>query len=264
MGITANPAGMQSVIAKPFLFVLAVLRLVAFGVFLCSMALTTHISMFLLSHLGSQKIRWKLGCWYVSKFLHGTGIIFGLRIRVEGTPPKGGVLVVSNHRSYLDSSTLGALVMAYHLAKAEMSEWPVIGASSKAAGLPFVKREDNRSRTRAAEAVLERLAFGLGVVNFPEGTTTGELEPRPFKAGLFYRLAGKDARIAPVRIDYEDPQAHWIGDDEFLPHLWIVANRLYTIVHVRFAQEINAKDFADGEALRDACYNAIRYRDAAA
>ena len=147
-------------------------------------------------------------------------LIHGLDIRItmEGVFPEGGMLVVANHRSYLDILVILAQVEAAFLAKAELKGWPVFGRAAQKGNTVFVDRASKESRRAARQALAERIFQGISVVVFPEGTTSKGPGVLPFKTGIFHMAAGKNIPIVPVSIVYDNPDAAWIGDDFFIPH----------------------------------------------
>lgn len=183
------------------------------------------------SRLGVEVTHWfmRFGAW-----------VFGVRVSAQGPLPPSGALLVANHRSYLDAVALASVVRATFLAKHEVSRWPIIGAGARLAGVVFVARDSSASRRIAADELLTRLGQGSRVVNFPEGTTSVAADPLPFRPGLFRRVAGLPIAVVPLRIDYADAAACWVGDDEFLGHLVKTAARRHTIVRLRFGSPIDA------------------------
>src|SRR3546814_2067449 len=53
--------------------------------------------------------------------------LFGIRIKVLGTPLPGGVLFVANHINWLDIVLLHSQHMMGFVAKAEIARWPLLG-----------------------------------------------------------------------------------------------------------------------------------------
>ena len=98
-------------------------------------------------------------------------------MEVTGRRPTGGALIVSNHRSYVDIVALGGLVEACFIAKAEIQHWPVLGPTFRISSTIFVDRGNPDSGRHVREQVSERLARGLSVINFAEGTTHGGTGP---------------------------------------------------------------------------------------
>lgn len=91
-------------------------------------------------------------------------------------PRGGGVVVVSNHMSYMDALVLGEYMIwsgrwPRYLGKAELWKVPLIGWLARSAGQIPVQRGSSRAGEAlvAAEAALHE---GKAVVIFPEGTET--------------------------------------------------------------------------------------------
>jgi 1-acyl-sn-glycerol-3-phosphate acyltransferase len=143
-----------------------------------------------------------------------------LDIHIEqiGNIPEGAALVVSNHRSYLDIIVILSRMNAAFLAKKELESWPIFGLAAKRGNTVFVDRSSAESRATARQALGERLAQGISVVVFPEGTTSAGPGILPFKKGIFHLAAEKKIPVVPVAVCYEDPKAAWTGNDFFLPH----------------------------------------------
>ncbi len=143
-----------------------------------------------------------------------------LEIHIEqtGIIPEEGALVVSNHRSYLDIVIILSHLNAAFLAKKELESWPIFGLAAKRGNTVFVDRSNAESRARARQALGERVAQGISVVVFPEGTTSAGPGILPFKKVIFHLAATKENPIVPVAVCYENSEAAWIGDDFFLPH----------------------------------------------
>lgn len=129
-----------------------------------------------------------------------------------------GVLMVSNHRSYLDIVVILSHFESAFLAKKELRSWPVFGYAAHVGNTVFVDRSSRESRKASRQALLERLDQGISVVIFPEGTTHGGPGLLPFKKGIFHMVAEQDIPVVPVGVFYKDRSAAWIGDDFFVPH----------------------------------------------
>jgi|GEM_PF-1196000 len=176
---------------------------------------------------------------------------FGIR-RSEalesGAAPAGARVIVGNHVSYLDIPVLLARSRCLFLAKEEITAWPIMGWIARRSGMVFVKREDLWSRARSVLSIQERLQAGLSIVVFPEGTTSIEgplLGRSHFFAGAFRAARMESCPIELVYLDYEDPEeCAWVGDDEFLPHLWSFLGRKRTQVRVRSTWVTGVEDRA--------------------
>ena len=97
-------------------------------------------------------------------------VYFRLARRGHGLIPKGGVILASNHRSFLDPFVLGTCLPRpiYFMAKQEIFKNPFVGWLLNCLGAFPVKRgESDEEATKTARALLER---GEAVVIFAEGT----------------------------------------------------------------------------------------------
>jgi len=169
----------------------------------------------------------------------------GFIVDREGSLPRAPSLLVANHLGYIDPLVIGSLVPCAPLAKAEIADWPIVGAGSRAPGVMFVRRGDVWSGARALRASLRCLEAGVSVLGFPEGTTARGTV-LPFARGLFgvARMAG--VPVVPVAISYDHPDAAWLGDTWFLPHYLRTAMRPLTRARVRigapFAPHASAEE----------------------
>jgi 1-acyl-sn-glycerol-3-phosphate acyltransferase len=144
--------------------------------------------------------------------------LLGVSLEVHGSAPEGPVLLLANHRSYVDIAALLAQRPCAFLAKAEVSEWPLFGAAARETHTVFVKREDKASRRGARKGALALLQQGVAFAAFPEGTTSRGPGALPFFPGLFELAAEHGIPVVPVAIEYGDREDAWVGDDGFLPH----------------------------------------------
>lgn len=149
--------------------------------------------------------------------------ILNLRLRIEGQPDPGTQLWVANHISWLDIIALGSQLPCQFIAKGDVAAWPVVGYIAQGIGTLFVKRGDAGQTASAAELMLWRLRQGRRLLLFPEGTTsTGETVLR-FHGKLFQPAQRAEAKIQAIALRYHGESAEWvpfIGEDEFLPHLF--------------------------------------------
>lgn len=142
----------------------------------------------------------------------------GVELEVIGQPPRERVLLLSNHRSYLDIPILLSQIPCAFLAKAEIADWPVFGSAARLSHAVFVKREDKLSRRAARRASVERLLEGLTLAAFPEGTTSRGPGLLPFFPGLFQEAELHGFPVMPAAIEFDDPDDAWVDDDPFLGH----------------------------------------------
>lgn len=227
---------------------------------ICGATLATSGTGYLLAYRLSARLWGASPQRAVSMLQHWGGFAcrrLHLDLERDGMPPPGPYLYVSNHRSYLDILVLARTVGTSFVSRADIIDWPLVGAVAQAIDCVFVDRDDPYGRVRAARAVRRRLAQG-NLVLFPEGTTTGLPLPGPFQPGPF-RLAHRLALpIVPVTLRYSDPAAYWVDDVSLWEHLrrWIRrGQRLRTAVH--FGRPLVTSSAAGPEQLAQAVYEAV-------
>jgi 1-acyl-sn-glycerol-3-phosphate acyltransferase len=121
---------------------------------------------------------------------------------IKNVPEHGGVLIVSNHQSYLDPGVLGVKVkrpMSF-MARSELFANRIFGAIISAVNAYPVRQGDGD--VRAVRETIGRLQQGHVLVMFPEGgrTETGEVEKMEGGMGLVIRRAGPTVRVVPAAI----------------------------------------------------------------
>ncbi len=175
-------------------------------------------------------------------FLQGSHVILGIRIHWFGESPKDPSVLMGNHRSYLDAVVLPTSFPVVFVARHETKAWPIIGWGATLLGTIWVKREDKESRKATRIAVKDRFDSGYGVVIFPEGTTNKNPELLPYKKGIFYSCAENGFQIAPVAIEYRDPNIAWVDDEWFIPHTFKHFGGRYIDTYVSFGPAFKNKD----------------------
>jgi 1-acyl-sn-glycerol-3-phosphate acyltransferase len=175
-------------------------------------------------------------------YQHWLGRLFGLRIRVIGTPIQDrGVLMVANHTSYFDILAIGGSANLSFVAKAEVANWPLFGRFAKLQRAVFVNRERKSATGDVRDVIRDRLLEGDALVLFPEGTSNDGNYVLPFKSALLGAaevVVGHDPTgkptyppVQPVSVAYVSlhgipmgrenrPFYAWYGDMELVPHLW--------------------------------------------
>jgi 1-acyl-sn-glycerol-3-phosphate acyltransferase len=168
--------------------------------------------------------------------------LFGIHVTVLGAPLQGrGVLMVSNHTSYLDILALGGITRVSFVAKSEVASWPLFGTFARLQRTVFVQREHRAKTGEAAAEIRNRMLEGDALVLFPEGTSNDGNRVLPFKSALMGAAEsqiGTDANgqpvyvpVQPVSITYvglhgipmgreNRPLFAWYGDMELVDHLW--------------------------------------------
>jgi glycerol-3-phosphate dehydrogenase (NAD(P)+) len=129
-------------------------------------------------------------------------ILLYFRVRRLGREhvPEGGVILASNHRSFLDPFAIGCSVKApiFFMAKREMFKNPLMGWILNCLGaFPVRRGESDEESVTTALTLLEN---GHAVVIFPEGTRirTGSLQRPKRGVGRLALVSGKP--VVPIAV----------------------------------------------------------------
>jgi 1-acyl-sn-glycerol-3-phosphate acyltransferase len=131
---------------------------------------------------------------------------------LENVPSEGGVIIASNHQTYIDPFWLSVPIKrpTRYLAWSDAFNWPIVGKCLIWLGAwPLALEGSDPSAIRRS---LQWLREGGAVVIFPEGgrsTVTGALER--FKVGAVRLALEADVPILPVTIK---------GGNEVWPRGW--------------------------------------------
>jgi 1-acyl-sn-glycerol-3-phosphate acyltransferase len=158
----------------------------------------------------------------------------GVRVENDGYIPGERVLVVANHRSYIDIPVLLAALPCAFLAKREVRSWPLFGRAAARIHTVFVQRDCPESRRAARHGAGALLSQGVSFAAFPEGTTSGGPGLKAFHRGLFQLAQERGFPVLPVAICYGAPEDAFVEEAEFLPHLLATCRKRAVHVQVRF------------------------------
>lgn len=141
-------------------------------------------------------------------------LFFRLRIiGRENIPKEDGVIVASNHLSYLDIPLLGYGIgrRADYMGKKELFSIPLISALFRMlGGFPIDREKLDRAALREA---VRRLKSGRVIVIYPEGRRSidGKLQPGKPGIGIIVKMSGK--KVVPAAIQGTDramPVGKWM------------------------------------------------------
>lgn len=155
------------------------------------------------------------------------GRLIRMRVEVEGTPPRPPFVLVANHLGYVDVVMLATQLRAVFVARADVNGWPVIGNICRAVNTLFIDRGNKRDIPRVMQRMEEILDSGVGVVIFPEGTSTRGEKVLRFLPSLLEIAARSTREVSYASLSYRtppvSPPAHlsvcWWGDMAFTPHV---------------------------------------------
>ena len=153
----------------------------------------------------------------------------GMRINLSGNPVRNlaGVLVVSNHTSWVDVFAIGAVLPGSFVARADLVNWPGIGLAARLMGVIPIERRSLRQLPPLVDAVAQRLRLGRTVVAFPEGTTFCGRHAGTFRPAVFQAAVHACRPVQPLRLGYRHSDGRpttvtaFFGDDS----LWASVKR---------------------------------------
>ncbi len=189
-------------------------------------------------------------------------------IGAENVPLEGGIVLASNHQSWLDVQIIVASCprQVHFIAKQELADWPMLRHLITLSESVYIKRGGDKA---GINAVVEALVRGWAVGIFPEGTIPGEEEiPRREvdpSTGLLQghtgvvRLALKaDVPIIPVGVSGTGRAL----PPEVYPRLELMRMPSATPIRIRFGEPMYLKNYRgkpfEKEMLREATDNVMR------
>jgi len=194
--------------------------------------------------------------------------IVGVRLNVDGEIAESqGVLIVSNHVSWLDITVLSAVAPVSFVAKQEVSTWPFVKWLAKLQRSVFVDRERRTEVGSKANEILSRLEAGDHVVLFAEGTSSDGNTVVPFRTALFAaakppggEAMGANVSVQTLALTYTRlyglplgrrgrPQVAWYGDMDMASHAWKLLGLGPLDANIRIGPPVPLDTFPDRKAL---------------
>lgn len=194
--------------------------------------------------------------------------LVGVRLHVDGEIAKeDGVLLVSNHVSWLDIVVLSAVAPVSFVAKQEVSTWPFVKWLATLQRSVFVDRDRRSQVGTKADEILTRLEAGDHVVFFAEGTSSDGNSVEPFRTALFAAVkppggppAGSHVCVQTLALTYTKlhglplgrggrPQVAWYGDMDLASHAWGLLGLGPLDANIRIGPPMPLDDFPDRKAL---------------
>jgi len=143
----------------------------------------------------------------VRLWFHAVLRAFGIRLRIHGArrfqaTSGRGVLVVSNHVSWLDELAIDSVQPIRLVAKRDIKDWPVLGRIITAAGTVYLDRERLRELPRTVTELTQTLRNGSAVGIHAEGTTWCGLASGRYKPALFQAALDAGVPVRPIVLRY--------------------------------------------------------------
>lgn len=194
--------------------------------------------------------------------------IVGIRLHIDGeVAEEQGVLLISNHVSWLDITVLSAVAPVSFVAKQEVASWPFVSWLAKLQRSVFVDRMRRDQVGDKASEILNRLQSGDHVVLFAEGTSSDGNSVVPFKTALFAAVKpiggaamGPNVSAQTLALTYTKlyglplcrrgrPVVAWYGDMDMASHAWKLLGLGPLDVYIRIGPPVPLDQFPDRKAL---------------
>ena len=147
---------------------------------------------------------------------------------VPGTgfaPPGDGVVVVTGHIGWSDVLVLASVQPAGFVARADLVDWPLLGALARRMRVIPIDRNSLKSLPDVVGQIAERVAAGEPIVFFPEGTTWCGRAYGGLRPALFQAAIDTATPVQPVRLRYRNIDGTrsttpcFVGDDSMVGSL---------------------------------------------
>jgi 1-acyl-sn-glycerol-3-phosphate acyltransferase len=157
-----------------------------------------------------------------------------------------GIILISNHVSFLDIFLLSALYRTIYTSKIEVKHYPVIGQIAWLMGIIFLRRDSPEDRHRVIRTIADK-SRGRILTIFAQGTTSSIAESLPFKCGIFKTLEiAPSIVLFPVTIHYkEDNDIAWTKEQILFDNLKRVCGQNRIHVRVTIHEQISIDDYLD-------------------
>jgi 1-acyl-sn-glycerol-3-phosphate acyltransferase len=145
-----------------------------------------------------MNLSYRIG-WTVFRAFYATYFrwrVFG----AENVPAAGGVILASNHASFLDPPLVGAGLKRdiNYLARESLFRFPGIGALLRSWNAVPVDRDGGGAK--GLKKILDRLFAGGAIILFPEGTRTRDGNFLPARSGVGLTVIKSTVPVVPVRV----------------------------------------------------------------
>ena len=152
----------------------------------------------------------------------------GIELVVKGQPDmRGPLMLVANHISWLDITSLHAARFCRFISKADIAQWPFIGKLASGIGTLFLERTSRRDAMRVVHHMADSLRAGDVLAVFPEGTTSDGRSLLPFHANLIEAAIVANVPVQPVALQFIDRTTGqpsfapcYIDDDTLAGSVW--------------------------------------------
>jgi 1-acyl-sn-glycerol-3-phosphate acyltransferase len=154
-----------------------------------------------------------------------------------------GVLIISNHASFLDIFVLSSLFGTVFVSKAEVRHYPIIGLIAALSGVVFFDRGSLKDRRRVLRKITNEY-HGRTLTVFPQGTTGRITDRLPFQRGIFKVVElNPNISLLPVTLHYKkDAEIAWHKPQTFRENAMRIAARKSIHMSVTVHEPLTIED----------------------
>ena len=159
--------------------------------------------------------------------------LFNLKIRLTGDASllkQRGILIISNHLTYLDGVVLASLIPVVFITKRQVRSWPIFGLLTRASATVYIERGQKLKSQGYINQIVKILEQGANILIFPEGTSTNGESIRKFQSVFFQIPKVSSVPILPLTINYRKinqdsvsaqnrDSIFWYGQSKFTKHI---------------------------------------------
>ena len=126
--------------------------------------------------------------------------LIGFKIVYTGKPDKDAKMILVNHQSLLDITSLESIYPKdlCWVAKKEIRDIPLFGHILEAPKMIIIDRKDRRSLVKLVKEAKQRISEGRIIAIFPEGTRGEGIKLAKFQKGAKYLAEKLDLKVQPV------------------------------------------------------------------
>jgi 1-acyl-sn-glycerol-3-phosphate acyltransferase len=174
----------------------------------------------------SKNLKYTWRNWIFRSWGKTLARLAGMKITVEGVPPKPPFFLVSNHLSYADIIAFASQLNCVFVSKSEVKDWFLIGFLCRSMDIIFIDRARRTDIPRVIGLIESAWQKQQGVIVFPEGTSSKGDTVLPFKASLLEPAIKAGLPVSYASVTYQTPSDEppaylsvcWWGEMEFAPH----------------------------------------------
>lgn len=170
--------------------------------------------------------------------------LLGIELKLTGELCKEeGIVYVINHRTLIDGVIALALIPTGHvISKAEVKNYPIIGAGANLAGVIYVDRDNKENRSAVKSAIVKSLKSKLSILIFPEGTISTNRKVLDYKKGAFEAAIEAGTGVQAIAKEFMNPRRDFWFNKYLLAQYFITFSQWKINARVHFFEKLTGED----------------------